>query len=185
MDQIKLFLKKNKWIYPALVLMLILQFGVWYVKGGDWFDVTYSAGFDRLGYEPAPSEIYVYASREIKWDQAPAFSKIAGRIMWILIGVAFWFVGTDRVHGKRRATDTVGKRSPIEIVIAFAPVLLCLAFWFASYSASLAEGKIKQEFSSFKSEYKISDQLAADITSQKVKRIKDPNGLLTAHFTGK
>jgi|GEM_PF-6587981 len=176
------FSRNKQWIIAALAMVTILLGGLLYVTSGKKFDVVYSAEVPMPGYETRPAEIYVFSSTSLKWAEVPAFWKVGGFIWLFCVPFVAWYVGTDRVYGKKKPTDTVGKRSPIEVALFFAPVLLCLVFWFAGYSSSLAEGKIKQPFDDFKKEYRISDELSEKIKKQEVTSIKDDNGLLTAYF---
>jgi hypothetical protein len=167
------FIKANSWLLFAVGAMLVIQSCIWYVKSEKKFPVTYMGAVDRQNYEDDPATVRVVASPAIKWDQSPGLWKALGRIFWLTIIGAAFYIGTDRLKNASMAANLIAFVSPI--------VLSCLCF-FCSYSASLNEGTLVKHFTDFKAEFKISDEQAGKIERQEIKNIKDESGLLTTYF---
>ena len=180
--------KIASWVVVAAVFMAGTQIAVSYVKSNKKFEVVHSQAVVRDGDEDTGAEVRVYASPAIKWEQAPGIGKILGRIFWIMIAVAAWYIGTDRHLSKKEImnnseegrSDGTGKA----IGIMIAPLVLCVVSWFAGYSASLDMGSMVKPLEEFRNEFKISDETISKIISEGGSgvNIKDENGLLTAYF---
>jgi len=181
--------KVASWVAVAAGLMAVLQIAVTYVKSNKSFEIVYSAEHKRPGYEDYLAQIRVYASPAIKWGETSDFGKGLGRVFWVAIAAACFYVGTDRHLTRKPITNNSdeGKGNQLgkAIGIVFAPVVACAITWFASYSASLDQGSLVKNFDEFKTEFKIDNETADKIVKEGGTgiNIKDNNGLLTAYFT--
>ena len=187
----KINLKKMAtWLAASLALMGVLLFGNLHVTTNNSFEVVYSQAHDRgPNYEGEPAGVRVYASPHIKWQEASGFGKGAGWVLWFLIPVVGYWIGSDKYLGNKSTATlkTAPNSGEWKKWMIWVPVLLCAIAWFAAYSASLDQGSMVKKFDDFTREFKISDRQAEKIINEggSGTNIKDENGLLTQYFKGK
>ena len=180
--------KLAAWVIASCCFMVAIQLFISLaVKSDKKFDVVYSQPVDREGYQDEPAAVRVYAAPALKWAEAPTAGKTFGFILWALIPLAGWYVGTDRYHGKTKVNDPKPDKGWFGLLIFLVPVVLSIVFYIAAYSASLDQGSLVITYDEFITRFQIDQETARKIVNEggAGTSIRDANGLLTAYFTGK
>ena len=134
------------------------------------FEINYFGETQIAGYEKHEAHVEVYGSPNLKWKEAPAATKALGWICIPLIFVAAWV--TDKFVGKLFT----------QLLIFATPIVLCLVFWFAAYSASLDMGKLSVSAKEFITVYKVNPALLESVRTGATKNIPDESGEITKYF---
>jgi len=169
--------KETGWLVYAILFMAICGGVYAWVSSGAEYTLKYDMLHPRDGYPDVPAWVTVWGGRGLKWAEVPGSAKIVGWVLFALIPLGAWYVGTER-----------NKKKWQKGVFGFGPFALCLIMWIAPYSKSLDLGAYNGEYDKFISDFQVSPEQAAAIVKDGGSgtfEFKDESGLLKQYFKSK